>query len=263
MIDPASERRTFGPSTGRADLGHSDTGAPLTLVLVHGAMSTSVMWDEVMTHLAHRSLAVDLPGRRYKPADLSTVTRADWIRSVCGDIVAADLDDVVLVGHSGAGFVIPGVATQLDGRVRGMIFVTANVPAEGGAPVEFMRSDLRERTIRNRELIVERTAGRTIGGLRPGEPPIRTELEVIDFGPRGGIEAPGPVFEPFSWAGVPRHLPRTYIRCLRDTLISPELVEVMLSNMGGARVVDIDAGHNVALTAPAELAAVLDSCAGS
>ena len=59
------------------------------------------------------------PARRYKPADLGTVTRADWIQSVCDDIDAAGLDDVVLVGHSLAGFVIPGVAARLKGQDTG------------------------------------------------------------------------------------------------------------------------------------------------
>jgi len=223
-------------------------------------MSTSVMWDAVIENLDHDALAVDLPGRRYKPADLGTVTRAEWIQSVCDDIEAAGLDDVVLVGHSLAGFVIPGVAARLDGRTRGLIFVTANVPAEGRPPVEFMRPDLRTRTIEHHDAIVDRTSGRTLGGLRPGEPPIVTELELVDNGPRLGLEAPGPLFEPFSWDGFPTHLPRTYIRCLRDTMITPALVDTMVANMGGARLIDIDAGHNVATGAPAELSALLDAC---
>jgi pimeloyl-ACP methyl ester carboxylesterase len=224
-------------------------------------MSTSVMWDAVVECLDHDSLAVDLPGRRYKPADLGTVTRDDWVQSVCDDIEAAGLDDVVLVGHSGAGFVIPGVAARLAGRTRGLIFVTANVPAEGRAPVEFMRTDLRTRTINHHDSIVARTSGRTLGGLRPGEPPIVTELELVDNGPRLGLEAPGPLFEPFTWDGFPAHLPRTYIRCLRDTVITPDLVDTMVANMGGAALVDIDAGHDVARRAPAELSALLDTYA--
>lgn len=232
-----------------------------TLVLVHGYMTTSVMWDGVREHLADGSLAVDLPGRRYKPADLAKVTRADWVRAVCDQIEDAGLDQVVLVGHSSAGFVIPEVAALLGERTRGLIFVTANVPAEGRAPVEFMRPELTKRTIERRDALVERAAGRTLGGLRPGEPPIDTDLELVDDGLRLRIEAPGPLFESFTWGGFPKHLPRTYVRCLDDKVITPELVEIMIANMGGARIVDIDAGHNVASSSPAELAALLDSSA--
>jgi pimeloyl-ACP methyl ester carboxylesterase len=234
-----------------------------TFVLVHGSMSTSVMWDGVVEHLVHPSLPVDLPGRRYKPADLSQVTRADWIRSVCDDVEEAGLDDVVLVGHSSGGFVIPGVAAVLGERVRGLVFVTANVPAEGGAPVEFMRPDLQARAAGHYDAIVKWAAGRTLGGLRPGEPPIVTDLEVVEIGPRTGLEAPRPLYGPFTWEGFPTHLPRVYVRCRLDRVIGAELVEVMVANMGGATVVDIEAGHDVAETAPAELAAILEAhCPG-
>ena len=123
----------------------------------------------------------------------------------------------------------------------------------------FMRVDLKERTIRHHDLIVARTSGRTLGGLRPGERPIDTDLEVIDL----GIEAPGPIFEPYSWKGFPEHIPRTYVRCLRDQVITPELVDIMVANMGGAKLIDIDAGHDVASSAPIELAALLDLCASA
>ena len=78
-----------------------------------------------------------------------------------------------------------------------------------------------------------------------------------------GLEAPGPLHEAFSWEGFPAQVPRTYVRCLRDRVIPPDLADVMIANMGGAAVVDIDAGHGVAMRAPAELAAVLERCAPS
>jgi pimeloyl-ACP methyl ester carboxylesterase len=44
-----------------------------TLVLVHGGTMTSTMWDGVGQHLKAPWMAVDLPGRRYRPADLSRI----------------------------------------------------------------------------------------------------------------------------------------------------------------------------------------------
>jgi pimeloyl-ACP methyl ester carboxylesterase len=219
------------------------------------------MWDGVRRHLRTPSLAVDLPGRRYKPADLATVTRADWIRSVCEDIQGADLDEVILVGHSSAGFVIPGVAAALRERVRGLVFVTANVPAQGRAPAEYMRPDLRKIAVDSLDFVLERTSGRTLGGLRPGEPPIDTELEILENRPRFGFEAPRPLFEPFSWDGFPRHIRRAYVRCLSDRVVTPQMAETMVANMGGASVIDLDAGHNVAGSDPAALAGLLSALA--
>jgi surfactin synthase thioesterase subunit len=59
--------------------------------------------------------AVDLPGRRGKPGDLCTLNIADWVNSVVGDIEDAQLNDVVIVGHSMAGLTVPGVVAKLGG----------------------------------------------------------------------------------------------------------------------------------------------------
>jgi pimeloyl-ACP methyl ester carboxylesterase len=219
------------------------------------------MWDGVISHLTAPSLAIDLPGRRYRPADLATVNRTDWIRSVCHDVTAAGLHDIVLVGHSSAGSVIPGVATLLEDQVRGLVFIAATVPAEGRAPAEYMRPDLRTLAVDSLDFVLEKTKGRTLGGLRPDEPAIDTDLEIVENRPRFGLEATGPLFERFSWDGFPRQIPRTYVRCLRDRVITPEMAATMVANMGGATVIDLAAGHSVAESASAALAAVLDSCA--
>jgi pimeloyl-ACP methyl ester carboxylesterase len=230
-----------------------------TLVLVHGGTMTSTMWDGVGQHLKAPWMAVDLPGRRYRSADLSRIGRDDWVRAVDRDIES--LGEVVLVGHSSGGYVIPGVAALSPRLVRHLVFVAATVPAEGTRPVDFLKPGLKEMTLEHERHLFESTAGITIGGLRPGERPIDTELEVVENGPRLGHEAPGPLFERFTWAGVPSSLPRTYIRCLQDRVIPPKQVELMIANMGGAEVIDVDAGHDVATTVPEALARVLDELA--
>ena len=230
-----------------------------TLVLVHGGTMTSTMWDQVGQRLESPWVAVDLPGRRYRPADLSSIKRDDWVCAVGHDIES--LEEVVLVGHSSAGYVIPGVAALAPRLVRRLVFVAATVPAEGTRPVDFLKPGLKEMTLEHERYLFESTAGLTIGGLRSEEPPIATELEVVENGPRMGHEAPGPLFEPFTWAGVPSFLPRTYVRCRKDRVIPPDLVEQMIANMGGAEVIDVDAGHDVATTAPEPLARILDEVA--
>jgi pimeloyl-ACP methyl ester carboxylesterase len=241
----------------------SDTGT--TAVLVHGGTLTSTMWDDVRAFLRTSSYAVDLPGRRYKPADLSLVTREDWECSVCRDVEDAGLHDIVLVAHSSGGYVIPGVATRLSSdyrvTVRALLFVAATVPAEGKRPVDYLRDDLHALALGSRAAVMDNARGRTLGGLRPGEEAISTSLEIVENGPRMGLEAPGPLFEPFSWAGFPAQLHRTFVRGLRDSVIPPDLADIMVQNMGGASVVDLDAGHRSYATHPAQLAAVIDRIA--
>jgi pimeloyl-ACP methyl ester carboxylesterase len=231
-------------------------------VLVHGGTLTSTMWDPVRAAMASPSIAIDLPGRRYKPADLAEVRLVDWVTSVVEDIEEAGLAEVVLVGHSSGGYVLPGVAAALAARsvpvLQGLVFVSATVPAHGERPLDYLRDDIRNLASDHRELTLDSARGRTIGGLRRGEPPIETKLEIVENGPRMGLEAPLVLFEPVSWAGFPAEVPRVYVRALRDKVIPLELADRMISAMGGAKVVDLDAGHRSYETHPAELAAVID-----
>ena len=153
------------------------TDNPTVAVLVHGGTFTSTMWDAVRDHLSVPSLAVDLPGRRYKPADLADVTLDDWVVSVSDDIAEAGLTDIALVGHSSGGYVIPGVATRLSEipsvRLHSLIFVAATVPAEGKRPVDYLREDLRDLAIDHRQAVLDGARGHTLGGLRVGEAPYR------------------------------------------------------------------------------------------
>ena len=233
-------------------------------VLVHGGTFTSTMWDPVRTELASPSIAVDLPGRRYKPADLAQVTIGDWVTSVVADIEQAGHTDVVLVGHSSAGYVLPGVAAALAARsvpvLHGLVFVSATVPAHGERPLDYLREDIRTLASDHREVTLDSARGRTIGGLRSGEPPIETDLEIVENGPRMGLEAPLVLFERVSWTGFPTEVPRVYVRALRDKVIPSELADRMITAMGGAEVIDLEAGHRSYDTHPAELAAVIDDC---
>ena len=242
----------------------SADGPANVAVLVHGGTLTSTMWDRVRSELASPSLAVDLPGRRYKPADLAQVTIGDWVTSVVTDIEEAGLTEVVLVGHSSGGYVLPGVAAALAAGsapvLHGLVFVSATVPAQGERPLDYLRDDIRTLASDHRELTLDSARGRTIGGLRTGEPPIETDLEIVENGPRMGLEAPLVLFEPVSWTGFPTEVPRVYVRALRDKVIPPGLADRMITAMGGAEVIDLDAGHRSYDTHPAELAAVIDEC---
>ncbi len=232
-----------------------------TIVLVHGGTLTSTMWDSVLPHLRTPAITVDLPGRRYSPADLGRVTRQDWSDAVAAAVVERDLTDVVLVGHSSGGYVIPGTAIAIPERVRRLVFISATVPAEGKRPLDYLKPKLTALALDNETTTRAMAAGRTLGGLRPGEPPIETDLEVVENEGRMGLEAPNPLFDPFTWVGFPRDVPRTFVRCTEDRVVTPELVAVMVDNMGGADVVDLDAGHAVAAEAPEALARLLDDLA--
>lgn len=46
----------------------------MTYLLIHGGGSTARFWDRLVAHLGSGAVAVDLPGRASRPADLATLT---------------------------------------------------------------------------------------------------------------------------------------------------------------------------------------------
>ena len=112
------------------------------LVLVHGGGLAADSWELTVEQI-HRLapeltvLAPDMPGRRNKPGDLKTMTIADYVDSLVGDIENAGLAEIVIAGHSMGAMTLPGVVTKLGAaRVREVIFTAASFPREGTSIVD-------------------------------------------------------------------------------------------------------------------------------
>jgi pimeloyl-ACP methyl ester carboxylesterase len=105
------------------------------VLLVHGGWHGGWCWDAVahrLARLGHRVLAPTLSGlgdRSHLGA--STVGLDTHITDVVNAATWGELDDFVLCGHSYGGMVISGAAEHLVGRIRGLVYVDAFLPANG------------------------------------------------------------------------------------------------------------------------------------
>src|SRR5262245_27441253 len=116
-------------------------------VLIHGGATTSRFWDLVVPLLDGDVLAVDLPGRLDRPADLATLTVDAAAASVLRDIEAwaPAADEFVLVAHSSGGLEVPAIVAGLGPeRVRTIVLNAASVPPEGGNGFDCMQSRHRD-----------------------------------------------------------------------------------------------------------------------
>jgi pimeloyl-ACP methyl ester carboxylesterase len=135
---------------------------PETFVLVHGGSLGAWSWAAVIRQLqklGHRAMAVDLPGRGDNPYDLEKLTLAVHIDGVARFIEERDLRDVVLVGHSMAGIIIPGVTVRMPRRIKRLVFISAMVMLDGESAFEvFQRGGVGAKNgrTRNRESMAER-----------------------------------------------------------------------------------------------------------
>lgn len=96
-------------------------------VLVHGAWHGAWCWERFIPELearGHAATSMDLP------IDDASATFDDYAAVVLG--ACGDAEDVVLVGHSLGGMVLPLVAARRP--VQAMAFVCAVVPKLGGQP---------------------------------------------------------------------------------------------------------------------------------
>jgi pimeloyl-ACP methyl ester carboxylesterase len=234
-------------------------GSRPTLVLVHGAGHTSLVWERVQDHLDHASLAIDLPGRRDRPADITRLTIDAAASSAARDV--ADVTDgaLVLVGHSAGGIVLPSLAARLDGRVEQLVFVAGLSARHGEAVVDTVRPDARMAMAARLDEMREQYAGHMLGTDLAD----RSSPAIDDVMVAMGIESLNLMGQPVSWKGVAPSVRRTFVRCLGDRIQPLRLQAQLIANCDASNVVDLDSGHTPAIDAPESLAAALDGIATS
>ncbi|MCZ7525543.1 MAG: alpha/beta fold hydrolase [Acidimicrobiia bacterium] len=243
-------------------------GAPL--VLVHGGAHGAWCWEPTLPFLGARALAVDLPGRGGTPGDLATLTVGGCAASVLADADAAGLDRFVLVGHSLAGLTVPEVAALAPERVLHLVFVSCAIPPEGGALVDTLPASLRRLSRRAARRLGRRPAG--FGSQLPRPVARRMFCDDMDEAQsrfvleRLGPDSLGLVTEPVSRRRLPTSVPKTYVLLRRDRSLGWSRQHAMVANLvaspgGPVRLRWLDAGHDVMVSRPRALAALLDEVA--
>ena len=103
-----------------------------TFVLVHGAWHDGSAWEAVIQHLeakGHQAFAPTIAG--HGKGVNKNVNHAQCTQSIVDYIVDKDLTDIILLGHSFGGTIIPKVAEAISDRIRRLIFFAAPVLNDG------------------------------------------------------------------------------------------------------------------------------------
>lgn len=228
----------------------------MTFVLVHGGGHGAWCWEPMLPHLEAPALALDLPGRGSRPADLGSLTADDFAASVIEDIEASGARRVILVGHSLAGVTLPRVLERIPERIAHAVFVACSVPREGQNVLDAIGMPHSLRPERPEPLDEQRARAMFCGDM--DEEQTRFVLE------RLCPEALGPLFEPARLEGLRQPVPRSYVKLLRDAVLAPSQQDEFAHNAGpGCSVVELDAGHDAMVSRPRELASVLNRIARS
>ncbi len=245
----------------------------MTYVLIHGGGATARFWDRLLPHLDRPSLAVDMPGRAGRPADLAALSVDDEVASIVDDIEAASVEPpVTLVAHSSGGLVVPGVVAALGDRVTSVVLNAALVPAEGGCGIDCMKDRHREGLLLAREAAERDGTAITLPGppVDPesfrnaygGDPLDDDTLAFVVDPVRCVPDTVHHYFQPVRWSAV-AGVPILYVLNERDRPVPPETQEVMAERLPPpATVVRVDSGHLLPVTAPGLLAGIMASFPG-
>ncbi len=235
------------------------------LVLVHGGAHAGDCWDSTVAELARKApelpvLAVDLPGRGARPADLTAMRINDFVASAVADIEGAGLADVVVVGHSMAGLVVPGIVAKLGAtRVREMMLLAAFVPPQGLSVVDTLRGPLAP-LARSARRVQRSSIPKALARYAFCNGMTREQRAFV--GSRLWGEAANVIFESVDRSDLPDDVPRTWIMTLRDRALSVRQQLTAIESLGGVdTMICLDGCHNVMVSNPAGLAGILiDRC---
>jgi len=227
-----------------------------TRVLVHGSGHTARVWGDVQAALLHPSLAVDLPGRADRPADIADVSIDAAADSVAADVDASTAGALVLVGHSAGGVVLPALASRLGARVVQLVFVAGLSAKHGETVIATVRPDAVDALgTRLADMRAE------FAGCMLDPDPSVAGVRALDARAAAPLDSLNYMAQVVSWDGVPATLPRAFVRCRRDRIQSRPLQAALVDNCGASEVIDLESGHTPAVAVPRDLAALLDRIA--
>jgi pimeloyl-ACP methyl ester carboxylesterase len=228
------------------------------VVLVHGGYHGAWCWDRLVPLLGSSTLAVDLPGRGSHPMNLDDVTVEVSAESVVADIDAAGFDRVVLVGHSLAGVTLPAIAHRLGDRALRLVFVSCLVVPDGQSVLTMTPAEQRP--------AVDQRLRSGPGGVTTLSADHHRELLGNDLDEEQwsyvlahvGSDSMHFFTDTVRWSAEVESLPKTYVRLLQDRAVPGPDQDEMIRRLGpGVTEEAIDAGHEVMITRPAELAAIV------
>jgi pimeloyl-ACP methyl ester carboxylesterase len=236
-------------------------------VFLHGGGQGSWVWTETIAALGRltrgqpvHTLALDAPGCGTKrDRETAHLSLDDVVDELLSDIGAADLSEVILVGHSQAGTVLPRMVERQPSRFRRLVYLSCCAPLPG--------QDIRQ------------MIGSGVHGSHPDEvgwpldPAMASKHQqwaacfcndmdaaaTSAFLDRLGRDHwPLQSMTPTDWRY--HHLnpvPATYIVCNHDAILTPPWQQRFAERLRVQRMLRIDGGHQVMNTRPLALAALL------
>lgn len=234
---------------------------------IHGGGQGSWVWREAVAALNRqaedrigRVFALDVPGcgtKRGRSTD--KLTLSDVAQELISDIEAADMKNVVLVGHSQGGQAMALMAEMQPGLFRRFIHVSCSIPLPGQTVMQMMGKGIHGSNPNevgwaagtDAQEIAERHSQMFCNDMN-GEL-ARAFLAKLDkdMWPRQTY-----AFTDWRYEALDA-VPSTYVVCLRDRMLPVKWQLIFAERFRCGQIVRIDAGHQAMTTRPQSLAEII------
>lgn len=235
----------------------------MRVVLVHGGWQGGWTWYKVaplLRAVGHEVFTPTLRGLEEGDVNRAGLTLDDLAGGLIDEIEDCDLDDFVLVGHSGGGPVAQLVADRFGHRVRRIVFMSAWVLHDGESIIDVhsareakaLRAKAAQSLDNTVAIDTEQWASTFMQDATPEQLAATTHRLVPS--PLGWFDQP---------IRLPRffdlHLPASYV-FLRDDHSAPkERYRDMAARLDDPLIVECDGSHQAMLTQPNAVADALRS----
>ena len=244
-------------------------------VFLHGGTQAGWVWSDTVAALHQqsdglvRAIALDIPGCGAKRGrDTANLGVDDIAAELLADVLATEMKDIVLVGHSQAGTILPRLVEERPDLFRRLVYVSCIAPLPG--------ESVRQRPWAAPSPALERS-GRRGGNESAADAPFddktvdirdllrpmfcndMNEAESATFLAKLGQDSwPAQSVTVSDWRYD--HLgrvPSSYVVCLKDAVLPVNWQETFASRLKVERLVRVDAGHQVMNTRPHALAEII------
>jgi putative intracellular protease/amidase len=205
-----------------------------TYVLVHGAWADESAWGFIRNDLAKNAnvVAINLPAHGADNTWGNQVTLQDYVKKV-SDIINAQPDKVILVGHSMAGIIVSQVAENMPSKVDKIIYVSAYLPKNGEDLLSLSKMDAQSKVGGALEFSADyKTASIKKEMIAPAVcddcPPYMKDVLVKYH----RAEPAGPLSEKVNLGKNFASVPKFYIHTANDSAVGFDLQKAMVKTNG-------------------------------
>ena len=234
-----------------------------TYVLIHGSWHGAWCWYKIIPLLqraGHQVIALDLPGHGRDWTAPREVSLQRYVESVC-NVLDAQAESVILVGHSRGGIVISQTAEHRSDKIRTLVYLAAFLIPNGETLMTTALSDPDSLIISN--TVVNQEQGSTMLKAEAFRDALYGDCSQEDIVLATALLTP----EPIAPSATPLSLseehfgriPRVYIETLQDKGVTPALQKKMYTVTPCQQIISMDTSHSPFLSQPQQLASHLAS----